>query len=87
MAQSPHYKTEKRSFIHHKSGKPAVMNIAKIGKSVSKVIRPIRASGQFKERVTVELPYHPASAAAIVIRTMGKTLSIEIANQILAVTR
>jgi hypothetical protein len=87
IAQSPHYETEKRTFIHHKSGKPTVMNITKIGKSGSKVIRPIRASGQFNERVTVELPYNPASAAAIVFRTMGKILSIEIANRILAITK
>ena len=32
-SENPKYKTEQRTFIHPKTGKPAVMNTAKIGKS------------------------------------------------------
>ncbi len=87
IAAVPDYETEKRTFTHHKTGKPAVMNITKIGKSVSKVFKPIRASDQFQDRAAVELPYNPVSAANTIVTTMGKTLSIEIANRILAITK
>ena len=87
VAAVPDYETEKRTFVHHKSGKPTVMNIAKIGKSSLKVFKPIRASDQFQDRAAVELPYNPVSAANTILATLGKTLSIEVANRILAITK
>jgi hypothetical protein len=87
IASMPGYETGKRAFVHHKSGKPTVMNIAKMGKSSLKVFKPIRASDQFQDRAAIELSYNPISAASVILSTMGKALSIEIANRILAITK
>lgn len=88
------YETEKRTFTHPKTGKPAVMDTANISKANKKrrkqyggvapdAFTPKRTGQPFESRAAIELPYNPEYAANAIISVMGEELAAEIANQIL----
>lgn len=92
------YETEQRTFTHHKTGKPAVMNTAKIGKSSPKkrkqyggisphAFTPVRESEPYEPKAAIDLPYKPFYAANAIISVMGQELAVEIAEQILKITK
>lgn len=74
------------------------MNTGKIGKSTPPkrkkfggiardAFKPVRACEKFESRAAIELPYNPMYAANAIISTMGAELAIQIANQILTITK
>ncbi|NLW84510.1 MAG: hypothetical protein GXY41_08950 [Phycisphaerae bacterium] len=82
------YENEKRAFTHPKTGKPTVMNTAKIGRSFPKRATskgsPSRpdASG---DCLTIDIPRHPKSAARTLLSLFGKTVATEIAEHVLLI--
>jgi len=94
----PKYETEKRAFTHPKTGKPTTMNTTKIGKSKPKsrkkyggispkAFKPVRQGEPYEPKAAIELPYKPFYAANAIISVMGEELAVEIANQILQITK
>lgn len=92
------YETEKRVFTHPKTGKPTIMNTAKIGKSKPqsrkkyggispKAFKPVRQGEPYEPKAAIELPYKPFYAANTLISVMGEALAVEIANQVLQITK
>ena len=88
--------SQKRAFTHPKTGKPTTMNTAKIGKSKSrkkyggispKAFKPVRQGEPYEPKAAIELPYKSFYAANTLISVMGEALAIEIANQILEITK
>lgn len=97
-AAKPQYKTEQRTFTHPKTGKPAVMNTANIGKSKTNgrkkyggisphAAKPVRTCAPYEPKAAIDLPYKPVYAANAIISVMGKELAIEIAQEILQITK
>lgn len=92
------YDSEQRTFIHPKTGKPAVMNTAKIGKPKPKpnrqyggiapdAFKPVRPCGQYEPKAAIELPYKAVYAAKTIVSVMGKDLAVEIAQEILQIAK
>ena len=74
------------------------MNTAKIGKSKPqsrkkyggispKAFKPVRQGEPYEPKAAIELPYKPFYAANAIISVMGEELAVEIANQILQITK
>lgn len=80
-----------------KHGTKAVMNTTKIGKSKPKsrkfggispkALKPVRTGSPYEAKAAIELPYKPKYAANAIISVMGKELAIEIAEEILQITK
>lgn len=73
-------------------------NTAKIGKSSPKkhkkyggisphAFTPVRESEPYEPKAAIELPYKPFYAANAIISVMGQELAVEIAEQILQITK
>jgi hypothetical protein len=97
-SEIPKYETEQRTFIHPKTGKPAVMNTTQIGKSKPKpnrqyggiapdAFKPVRPCGQYEPKAAIELPYKAVYAAKTIVSVMGKDLAVEIAQEILQIAK
>jgi len=74
------------------------MNTAKIGRSQSKrkkqyggisphAFKPVRTSEPYEPKAAIDLPYKPFYAANAIISVMGQELAVEIAEQILQITK
>jgi len=82
-----------RTFVHHKTGKPAVMNTKNIGKSQSKpkhkwgelahnAQKPIRGHSEFKPRIALELPYDPECVARTLLSVFGDEFVVELISKL-----
>ncbi|NLW83935.1 MAG: hypothetical protein GXY41_05970 [Phycisphaerae bacterium] len=96
-AAKPQLENAKISYTT-KHGTKATMNTAKIGRSQSKrkkqyggisphAFKPVRTSEPYEPKAAIDLPYKPFYAANAIISVMGQELAVEIAEQILQITK
>lgn len=89
------YETKQRTFTHPKTGKPAVMNTSKIGKSkpqkrktygqiAPNAFKPVRQARPSLAQTPIDLPHDPHYAARALVSAMGREftekLIVELTN-------
>lgn len=78
-SHSAKYESDERTFIHHKTGKPARMRTAKIGGKRSKrkkaraasEMNPVRQPRPALAQTNLNLPHDPAYGARAIVSAMG----------------